>query len=60
MKADDYNLNLRCPNTLRISVQVPGKILGGENTVIINMRLLPKDKLNRHVLKLYIQIKTYF
>ena len=60
MKADDYNLNLRCPNTLRISVQVPGKILEGENTVIINVRLLPKDKLNIHVLKLHLQIKTYF
>ena len=56
MKADDYNLNLRCPNTLRISVQVPGKILRGENTVMINMSLLSKDKLNRHVLKLHFKI----
>lgn len=56
MKADDYNLNLRCSNTLRISVQVPGKILRGQNTVMINMSLLPKDKLNRHVLKLHFKI----
>ena len=37
-------------------MQVPGKILRGENTVMINMSLLPKDKLNRHVLKLHFKI----
>ena len=37
-------------------MQVPGKILRGENTVMINMSLLSKDKLNRHVLKLHFKI----